>query len=233
MDFFLRKLYKLYNPIRKRLLFILGVIGWVILLCFLTPLLFILLAMILEHFLVGWQFNKTIQISDFVLFITAGFIVAYTYETKKLREESVFQKQMDAAVDVRFDMSGNYRVLHPDKKTFGGLTAAESLHTISRFTFLTAFWMRPIGGCDVFEKNKPNDKSLRANYFIKNDKSRVSFLRTLLIQEGKIKAAVLTTDGTRFIYTFQATGEGWKFTLKGSPNLNDRFVLVRKELDEL
>jgi MFS family permease len=230
MMFFLRKLNTVIEPLRKRYLFAMGVIGWVIVLGILTPILFALLYAMLGNFLVGWQIPKTIQISDIILFITAAFILAYTYETKKLREESILQNKMSSAIDLRFRMTGHYYVPHPNKTTFGEITADESFHNISRFSFLTTFSMKPIGRCAPFEKFQSKEKKLVANYFIETEKGRKKFLRTLLLQEGEIRANVLMSNGTRFLYTFQATGDNWKATLHGHPNLEDVFVLVKKEL---
>ena len=50
------------------------------------------------------------------------------------------------------------------------------------------------------------------------------------MQEGEIRAGVLMSDGTRFVYTYQATTEGWKHALQGHPNMSDTFALIKKEL---
>jgi len=155
--------------------------------------------------------------------------LAYTYETKKLREESIFQNQMSSAIDIRFRMTGNYSIPYPNRTTFAELGTSESLHNVSRFNFLTTFSMKPIVRCGSFERFRAGDP-LRANYFIETDKDRKKFLNTLRMQEGEIRAGVLMSDGTRFVYTYQATTEGWKHALQGHPNMSDTFALIKKEL---
>jgi MFS family permease len=232
MMFFLRKLKVIIEPIRKRSLFALGIIGWVLVLGILTPLLLGLLSLTLGNLLAGWQISKTIQVSDIILFITAAFILAYTYEAKKLREESVFQNKMSSAIDLRFRMTGNYLAPFPDKTTFAELSADEAFHNVSKVAFLTMFSMKRIGRCAPFEKFQSKGHKLVANYFIATERDRKKFVRTLFLQDGEVTASVLMSNGTKFLYTFRTTGDNWKRTWQGQPNLNDVFVLVKKELDE-
>jgi hypothetical protein len=217
---------KIDNPMRslkRYFLFILQVVVCVILLYFIT------IAFAASFVAV---FGKNVQLSDLVLFITAAFILAYTYETKKLKDETILQRKMSAANDIHFRMNTSYRDDMMDKRPFGFLETTEALSNVSRFTFLKAIPMRGIGNCTPFVRMHRNPSLLEASYFIKTGAERNTFLEALQLQDGNIKAWVLMTDGTEFVYTFRALGDGWKQTLDSAPNLGDQFILVKKELYE-
>jgi len=217
------KIDNLVKSAKRYSFFVLQIIGWVLLLYFIT---------------IGFAasftavFSKNASLSDFVLFITAAFILAYTYEAKKLKDETVFQRKMSAANDIQFRMTGCYIINRPDSTTFGKLRTAEVLNNVSKFAFLKAIPMRDIGHSAPFIKITDDRKFLEANYFISTKEDREAFLKALQLRNGDIKAWVLITNGTQFIYTFRAVGDGWNRTLQGSPNLNDQFILVKKELYE-
>jgi len=135
---------KMDNPMKslgRYFLFILQIIVCVILLYFIT---------------IGFAasfvaiFGKNVQFSDLVLFITAAFILAYTYETKKLKDETIFQRKMSAANDIQFTMNTTYRDDAMEKRPFGFLQTTEALNNVSKFTFLKAIPMRGIGNCIPF-----------------------------------------------------------------------------------
>lgn len=79
MFIFFHKLYRAGESIRKYLIFILQIIGWVIILYILIP--------IFISFFNGIFKGVSISTSDFILLITAAFILAYTYETQKMKEQ--------------------------------------------------------------------------------------------------------------------------------------------------
>ncbi|MEK7070879.1 MAG: hypothetical protein AAB966_03665 [Patescibacteria group bacterium] len=203
----------------KYLLFILEILGWVVVLFFLTPGLAISFSNV---------FGKTVSVSDFVLFITAAFILAYTYETKKLREESVMQRKMAVASDIQFTMASAYRQILGNH-IFAYMRAEKNTSNISQIFFIQALPARKIGYADTFRYR--DDYSLITNYYIETLEDREAFLKTLEIKKGEISAWVLTTDGTEFLYTFKALEDNWKKALeKSNESAIDEFVLVKKEL---
>jgi hypothetical protein len=135
---------------------------------------------------------------------------------------------MSVANDIQFQMNTSYRDPDVALRPLGFLQTTESSNSISRFAFLKALPRTDIGRCEPFRKISDNE--LRATYFVSTDEGREDFLKALQLQDGEIKAWVLITNGTQFIYTFRAMGDGWKKTLEGSPNQKDQFVLVKKEL---
>ncbi len=226
------KLLKLIWPVQKYSLFVLEVICWVGALLFLTPLLSGLFQIVFPKVLISFN--------DFILLVTAAFILAYTYETKRMRQETIFQRKMSYAVDVSFRMDGYYKEggtdanLNLDTVIFGKVSALEGVDNVSQFSFMSAIMMTPIGKCKLFERDYSEGGSpkISAHYFIVTNEGRDDFLRALMIQDGEIKARVSMSNGIRFIYTYRATQENWKKTLGGAKNLGDNFVLVKKELDE-
>jgi hypothetical protein len=112
------------------------------------------------------------------------------------------------------------------------LYTTEEMNNISAFFFLSAGYL-PIGRCTNFSKSKSEtDQYLVAVYYINSNQDRDRFLETLKIQNGKIKASVLMTNGVRFVYTFKAVQGNWKKALNGEKNMEDDFVIIKKELDE-
>ena len=101
----LEKLYKFLKPFWSYGLFILEIIGWLIIICFLT-------LSLISVFQVQFP-QAQISFSDFVLLITAAFVLAYTYEAKRMRRETVFQRKMSYAIDIRFKMIGYYKGTQP------------------------------------------------------------------------------------------------------------------------
>lgn len=221
-----RKTGGAYRVIGKYFFFILEIIFWVIVLCIVIPI-------FAASFNAVYQGRLTLSNSDFILLITAAFILAYTYETKRLREETVFQRKMADSVDIQFFMRNNYDASQLTKPggLFADVQAPEAQNNVSEFEFLTAVRFASIGRCGQLYKGSRDD-SLSAHYFIESPGAIDAFLKALQLQNGHIKARVLMTNGTEYVYTFKAVGEGWKKTLTGSPNLNDAFILVKKELYE-
>ncbi len=216
----LEKLFKLLRPLQRYILFILQIVGWIVVICLLV--LFILTILQLKITDVHASFG------DFVLLITAAFILAYTYEAKKMREEIVFQREMASAVDINFSMSSGYKLPLPGN-TFGTVSTTKGLNSVSGFSFLSGVMITKIGRCSPFI-NVGN--ALRADYFIETEKGLQTFMRALSLQDGEIRARIWMTNGTKFIYTFVTSQRNWKKTIKGVKDLDDQLILIKKELDE-
>lgn len=217
------------NSITRYLQFIVQLIGWMGVLALITP----ILVGVFQGSIKG-LFGTEVKLSDsdFILLITAAFVIAYTYETKKIREESIFQRKMGSANDVKFKMLSKYLVENPDGSLFGELSSPERLHNVSDFCFITTFSMKPIGMSAPFQKITADKKFFVANYFIKTNEGRKVFLNTLKKQDGEIQAKVLMTNGDRFIYTYKAGADNWKKVLEEDAKLFDYFTLIKKEVDE-
>lgn len=221
---------KLLLPIKRYGLFIVEIFSWVVVLSFLTPFFLVLFQVV---------FSK-IQVSfgDLVLLITAAFILAYTYEAKKMRLQIIFHQKMSYATDLRFRMAEFYQFVEGSDMFFGEFaTKEEANNSVSSVSFLSAITMAEIGRCGRFFKKNIADEFLKAQYFIKTEEGKRAFLRTLKLQNGVIRVKVLTTNGTKFIYTFKTIHENWRKALKtdlrSSPALSDDFILVKKELLDL
>ncbi len=217
---------RFFKIIGKYFLFIIQIIGWFAIICFLT---------IITSGISLTIFGKNLKLSnnDFILLITAAFILAYTYETKKLKEETIFQRKMSDANDIDFQIY-QYRI-DPEfhGNTIGSITMIKRLNNISEFTFLTPIIFKPIGELQGFSGLEDDNLSIRADYVIKTEKEIKEFLKTIEIQNGKIKARVKTTNGVKFIYTFRILGDSWKKALKGTYEYKgDQFIIIKKELDE-
>jgi hypothetical protein len=199
--------------------------GWIIVLSLLIP--------VSVALFTTFGISPKISTSDFILLITAAFVLVYTYGTRKLREETVFQREMSVANDIQFYVYGGSYSKTVEITNFGRLTTAKSLNNICKFSFMTAIIEKKIGECSHFYTNE--DENFYADYYFKSDADRMAFLEALQIQNGRIKARVLITNGTRFIYTFEAMGSNWQRALKGEPpqGSSDNFILVKKELDPL
>lgn len=215
--------YKVGGFISRYFLFVIEIVIWTFILYLIIPILGSLFNSIFQN-------KVPLTNSDFILLITAAFILAYTYETKKLREETVFQRKMTSACDIRIRMQ--YQPYKRDNRqewdAFMTIETDEGVNTISRFSFLRAMPRTDIGYCKTFKER--GDGTLLAYYMIPTDVERNDFLKALQLQGGEIKAWASATDGTQFIYTFRAVSDGWKKTLEGEPGLYDDFVLVKKEL---
>jgi hypothetical protein len=221
---FSKRIVEVGRSIQRYVLFILQIIGWVLVLYFLTP----LLASFQPVF---FATKIPMTIGDFMLLITAAFVLAYTYQTQKLKEETIFQRRMSVAHDVRFRMTNYYRQRNEGDAVFGELTAVEALNNVCDFTFLTAVVGRNIGRCGIFQRLVPARTFLETSYLMETLEGRDAFLESLRLTNGEIRARVLVTNGETFIYTFRAVTDNWKRTLAGAPNLNDEFILVKKEVD--
>lgn len=224
----LEKIIKSTRGLRRYGLFILEIIGWVVVLLFLTP--------ILASFIQA-QFPKAqISFGDFILAITAAFILAYTYETKKMREETIYQRKMSSAIDVNFVMIGDYNTSKPDEEIiYGVLTTFKGLNCVAKVSFISGIMTMSIGRSDPFyiaQEDNWESERMVAQYCIKGRKDRNDFLRALKLQNGEIRARVLMTNGEKFIYTFRAIEGNWRKALDGIENRGDEFILVKKELDE-
>lgn len=206
-------------------LFLLQVVGWVAVLYILTPFLASLSVPI-------WGKQIQLSVSDFILLITAAFILAYTYEAKKLREETVYQRKMAVASDIRFSMADYYEHKDADKDAvFGRFTAPEGLSSVVGVAFLNVIISEPIGRCGKFFKKDKEDEYPTARYDIISKEERHDFVQTLQIQDGTINARVVTTNGLQFTYTFAAVGDGWRNAhIAGKGYVKDEFILVKKEL---
>lgn len=86
-DWIDKNIIKKVTPFYRFLWFVLQIILWVALTFLLTPILAGLFNSI---------FHKDVSLSDFILLITAAFIIFYTYETQKMR------KQMESAKEAEF-----------------------------------------------------------------------------------------------------------------------------------
>lgn len=224
----LEKIIKSTRGLRRYGIFILEIIGWVVVLLFLTP--------VLASYFRAFFPKAEISFADFILLITAAFILAYTYETKKIRQETIFQRKIAAAVDVNFVIMGGYQIPRSEgEEIFGMFTTFKGLNCVARISFVSGIMTTPVGNSGPFymvhEDNWESER-LIAHYFIKGKKNRDDFLRALKLQNGEIRARVLMTNGERFIYTFRAVQENWRKALEGGEGRNDEFILVKKELDE-
>lgn len=211
---------KIASPLIKMLLFIFKMAFW-------TFVLYFLLFFFLVSFKSIFGNKATLSDSDVILLITAVFVLAYTYEAHRLKEETIFQRKMSAAVDVDFQMSSGYIRSNEYSEDMGILTSSRSHNNVSTFTFISPFLWQPIGECSLFYSL---DGNLSARYMIKNVKECNSFLKAIEIQKGEIKAKVLITNGERFIYTYRAIGDNWRKSLSGEHDLCDSFILVKKEI---
>ncbi|MDO8536861.1 MAG: hypothetical protein Q7R94_01285 [bacterium] len=219
------KLQRVFRSVQRYGLFVLEILGWVAVLYFLTP--------ILISFLVNLFPNIQIQFGDFILLITAAFILAYTYESKRMRGQIIFQDRMACAHDISFKMRSGYRLTSPNI-LFGRFSVIEAPNGVSKISFLSGIIMKPTGRCGIFQKLQNADDHLEADYFIEGDKDRETILRALKLKDGEIAARVLMTNGLMFLYTFRAAQGNWKKTLReDAKGLTDDFVLINKELLEL
>jgi len=96
---------KLQNNYFDFLKFILTIVFWVLILFFVLPL---LAKLFISFFKVDTQFN------DFILLITAAFIIFYTRETQKMKEEMVKQTKLEQKPIVDFF----YRPATPKHKEY-------------------------------------------------------------------------------------------------------------------
>lgn len=85
-------------PIYKFIWFVIELVLWVGLTFVLTPLLVGLFNSI---------FQKNISLSDFILLITAAFIIFYTFETQKMRKQMEKSKEAEFMPVVVFDPSSS------------------------------------------------------------------------------------------------------------------------------
>lgn len=225
---FLNKMDLNHRFIKKSFKFLLEILLWVAIVLFTLVVSISIFNLVLKDFI--------IDISDIILFITAVFILFYTYETKKIREETISQNKMSNAVDVRLltvhylekDFESGHIIEGCEVDILTTIYASKSTNNISSFKFITPFALRGIGKCESFEKI--NELELIGTYFVTN-RQRDMFLKALEIQDGKIKARILITNGDRFIYTFKSTGDNYKKALKSSKGLVDSFILIKKEID--
>lgn len=211
---------KIAAPLIKMLLFILKMAFW-------TFVLYLLLLFFLVSFKSIFGDKVKLSDSDVVLFITAVFVLAYTYEAHRLKEETIFQRRMSAAADVNFQMNSGYIQSGQYSEIVGILTSPKSQNNVSIFTFVSPFLWQSIGECSLFYNY---DGAMSAQYMIKDVKEYSGFLKAIEIQNGEIKAKVLITNGERFIYTYRAIGDNWKKSLGGERDLCDSFILVKKEI---
>ena len=212
-----------FYKIRRYFVFILQIIGWTLVLYVLAPIRLGFFASIFKI--------ENIALSDFILLTTAAFVLAYTYETKKLREESVYQRKILSANDIRIKLQSYYFGPNPKNRVFARIQSLEAFNNVASLYFLSAGWMKPIGRCDSFSRIGDDLRFFEANYFMNTEKDIHLFLNSLKNQGGIIKAKILITNGERFTYTFQAVQDNWKRALDGAENLTDDFILVKKELD--
>lgn len=221
-----RKVLTVNRRIRGYYMFILQIVMWVLILYVLTPL--------LASFQPLFFATKTpLSISDFILLVTAAFVLAYTYQTQKLKEETIYQRRMSVAHDVRFEMTMHYAKVNEFDRVFGRLLTPEALNNVCELVFITAVAGSDIGKCTVFQKINAEDNFLKATYFIETQQGRDAFVQSLKLGGGEIRARVLVTNGEKFVYTFRAVTENWRqFLVDRNPNLNDEFILVKKEVDE-
>lgn len=205
--------------------FVVQIVLWVVVLYLLTP----FLASIQPTF---FRTNPALSPSDFILLVTAGIVLAYTYETHKLREESVYQRRMSAASDLRVSMFNAYYRLPAAEETRTAMLfrfySNDGANTITKVQLLSGFLGTPIGRCGPFDYIHGEER-LHADYFLDDIQERIALLNALRLGSGELRAAVLATNGERFVYTFRAITDNWRESLAGRLHLNDQFILVKKE----
>jgi hypothetical protein len=225
------KFFKFTRPVEKLGLFIAEVIVS-------TIILFFIIGVVLYSFEHIFNLEAILAIGSFgfgdiVLLVTASFILVYTYETKKTREQALLHNKMSYAHDVNFSMSSDYSGRLASDSFIGKINSPEMSTNVSRVLFLSGVFLKPFGRCAPFIKNKERER-LEANCYFDNPKEdREIFLGELKRGNGEIRASVLMTNVMRFIYTFKAVQGCWIKTIEGHENLRDDFILVKKELDDI
>lgn len=148
----------------------------------------------------------------------------------KIQFESLKQRILDDAKDVTFKMQKNYNCSPKNDSsdfkpfTFGVLTTPINNTVIAKFTFLDNNF-DGIGKTTLFFEH---ENSLQGN--IQYSPVEMNKIKeTLITQDGFIKAKVIASNGSEFIYTYHAFSENWK---KGDGNDIDDFVLVLKQIDD-
>jgi len=86
LDRFKRLLAEIEQNYRSFVWFVAKLIFWVLILVWITP--------ILASAFINIFKPNNVTINDFILFVTAAFIIAYTYETQKMRAEMVKQTEL-------------------------------------------------------------------------------------------------------------------------------------------
>lgn len=98
-----KNVIKKIEPIYKFIWFIIQIVLWVALLFFITPILAGLFKSV---------FNKDVGLSDFILLITAAFIIFYTFETQKMRKQMETAKEAEFMPVVIFDPNSSNTLYH-------------------------------------------------------------------------------------------------------------------------
>lgn len=124
-------LNRVKNNYKSFLFFVMKLIFWVFVLAWLVP---FLAGLVLNTFK-----STSLTISDFILFITAAFIIAYTYETQRMGEqitkqtkatEKMAEYQLMPAVDV------NMVYENREKRTYFWFSNLSKLPAIASFELI-------------------------------------------------------------------------------------------------
>lgn len=157
--------------------------------------------------------------------------------TEKMTNEMLKQRLYEHAHDVDFVMKSYYLPHIKDGLVTGEIMTKDEKNKITFFAFLDSKYL-PIGKAGRFYKILSTDIKERALYRMETDGERRTFLETLQKGKGFIKAKVIASSGTEFIYTYKAITDNWRnfeiFPPEANyqyPNLRDNFSQASKQID--
>lgn len=100
LDWVEKNIIKRFRPYYRFVAFIAQLVFWIVLTFLLTP---------VSGALFKSIFHKDVGLSDFILLITAAFIIFYTYETQKMRKQMESSKEAEFMPILAFSSNGLQR----------------------------------------------------------------------------------------------------------------------------